>query len=97
MRFLQSITSFSAVLPIITSVYPDNGVAAGGTSITITGSNFLDGATVEIGGVACTSITVDSSTQISCTTDANSAGLYDVVVINPGQICGIAIDSFTYT
>ena len=39
--------------PSITSVNPSSGSTAGGTNITISGTNFSTGATVMIGGVAC--------------------------------------------
>jgi hypothetical protein len=40
----------------------------GTKTLTITGTNFRSGATVSLGGQACTSVSVASSTSITCTT-----------------------------
>lgn len=55
---------------------------AGGTTITLTGTNFQSGATVTVGGTAASSVTVASSTSITFTTPVKTAGDYDVVVQN---------------
>ena len=43
---------------------------------------FVNGANVEIGGVACTNIVVDSQTQITCDSPAKATGPFVVVVTN---------------
>lgn len=64
---------------------PDSGPAGGGMSATITGSNFMAGASVRIGGVAAPGVSVSSSTQISAQLPTLSPGtLNDVLVTNPG-------------
>jgi hypothetical protein len=65
--------------PSITSVVPSSGTTAGGTPITITGTNFLN-ATVTIGGKNVTNLIVVSSTKITCTTPAGSSGPVTLVV-----------------
>lgn len=55
---------------------------AGGTTITLTGTNFQSGATVTVGGTTASSVTVASSTSITFTTPVKTAGDYDVVVQN---------------
>src|SRR6202000_625065 len=57
-------------VPTITGVSPDNGTAAGGTAITITGTEFAPGATVTIGGNPATDLTVNGPTSITATTPA---------------------------
>src|SRR5262249_24494140 len=42
--------SSSGPAPTVTSVTPNNGTAAGGTAVTIAGTNFVSGATVTFGG-----------------------------------------------
>jgi hypothetical protein len=69
-------------VPSITSVSPSTGTTAGGTTVTITGSNFTGTTAVTFGGTAATSFTVDSSTQITATTPAGSAGVVAVAVTN---------------
>lgn len=67
--------------PTITSVTPAAAAAAGGTPITIKGTNFKSaGTSATLGAVACTSVVVVDSTTITAVTPAKSAGTYDVVV-----------------
>lgn len=70
--------------PTITSISPDTGPMAGGTPVTITGANLAGATGVTFGGVAATSYTVDSDTQIRAVTPAGSAGAVDVAVTAPG-------------
>jgi IPT/TIG domain len=63
-------TGGAAPAPTITSIDPTSGAVAGGTSVTITGTNFVSGATVTFGGVAATDVVVVNSTTITCTAPA---------------------------
>ena len=57
------------------AIAPDHGAAAGGTLVTITGAYFLQGATVTIGGVSATQVSVISTTaKILAVTRAARAG-----------------------
>jgi hypothetical protein len=59
----------SAVMPpAITTISPSHGSALGGTSIEITGTNFLGTSVVTIGGQAVTSFTYNSPTSITAIT-----------------------------
>ena len=49
--------------PTVTSVAPTSGTASGGTPITVTGTGFLAGATVSLGGTAATNVVVSSGTH----------------------------------
>ena len=70
---------------IIFSISPVFGPPAGGSLFAIFGTSFEDGATVTVGGLPATDVTVTSSTQISARTPALPAGtLANVVVTNPG-------------
>ncbi len=60
--------SYTNPAPKVTSIAPTSGPAAGGTSVTITGTGFLSGATVSLGGTAATGVNVVSSTSITATT-----------------------------
>ena len=77
-------TFTSAPAPTVSSVSPTSGPAVGGTGVTITGANFVSGATVTFGGTAATSVVVTNSTTITATTPAHAAGAVTVVVTNPG-------------
>jgi len=83
------------VAPAVNGLSPNSGPATGGTSVTITGTNFASGATVTIGGAAATNIVVVSSTQITATTPAGAAGPVSVTVTVNGQT-GSLTNSFTY-
>jgi hypothetical protein len=81
--------------PNVTSVSPNSGSIAGGTPITISGSNFLGTTSVTIGGVAATSVVVVNNTTITCITGANLAGVTNLIV---GKVnsAAILINGFTY-
>jgi hypothetical protein len=68
--------------PAISAVTPGLGPVVGGTAITISGSNFLAGATVTIGGAPAGAVVV-TATSISCNTPAGVAGPQTVLVTNP--------------
>ena len=76
--------SYTATLTSsVDTVSPQTGWA--GQVITLTGAGLLAGTTVEIGGVACTPVTIASSTSISCTVGNTPAGTYPVNVVVPGR------------
>ena len=83
-------------LPTITLVNPNSGVLAGGTAITITGTNFTGATVVKIGTNAATSMVVVSDTSITAVTPAGSAGAQSVAVTTAGGIA-TAPAAFTYT
>ena len=76
-------------------VDPGFGPMAGGTRLTITGSGFGAGATVEVGGAAATDVVVDGLDRIDCTTPAHAAGAVDVVVRVGGDTARLP-RAFTY-
>jgi PKD repeat protein len=75
--------------PTVSAVSPTSGPAASGTSVTITGTGFLPGATVKIGNVAATNVSWLSETTLKANAPALPAGtLNDVVVTNPSSASG---------
>ena len=83
------------VAPTVLSIAPTSGPTSGGTPVTISGANFATGATVTIGGVAATSVSVASGTSIQATTGARAAGAADVTVTVDGRSSTLA-SAFTY-
>ena len=81
--------------PTVTSISPSSGLTTGGTSVTITGTNFTGVTGVTIGGAAVSGYTVNSATQITCTTPAGSAGTASVVV-TAGGLSNAANTLYTY-
>ena len=77
-------------------ITPASGSVTGGTSVTITGTDFTAGATVTIGGIAATSVTVVDSATITATTGAHAAGAVDVVVTNPDAQNDTLTGGYTY-
>lgn len=82
-------------LPTVTGISPASGITAGGTSVTITGTNFTGATTVTIGGSAATGVSVDSATTITAVTSTGTAGAKNVVVTTPAG-SGTGIGLFTY-
>ena len=83
--------------PTITSITPNTGTTAGGASVTITGTGFAAGATVNLGGTAATAVNIVSSTSITATTPAHAAGAVNVVVTNSDAQSGTLTNGYTYT
>ena len=82
-----SLTPGAAV--VVSGVAPTSGPAAGGTSVTISGSGFVSGATVTFGGAAATAVQFVGSTQLTATVPPRPAGsLQDVAVRNPNTQTG---------
>jgi large repetitive protein len=82
--------------PTVTNVNPNTGPTSGGTSVTITGTNFSGVTAVSFGSNAAGSFIVDSTTQITATSPAGS-GTVDVTVTAAGGTSAISSgDRFTY-
>ena len=90
-NILKTITNIY-LIPTITSITPVSGALAGGTTITIIGTNLSNTSSITIGGVAAT-ITNVSSTSVTCITPAGTIGARTIVLTTPG---GIATSTFTY-
>ena len=60
--------TFLAAPPAITLIAPANGSSLGGTAVTVTGTDFVAGATVTIGGTAATSVLVVAVTALVAAT-----------------------------
>jgi ribosomal protein S11 len=87
--------TITAEPPTVSGISPSSGPTAGGTSVTITGTNFTGATGVTIGGAAATNVVVVSGTSITATTPAGTAGTASVVVTTPGG-SNAANTLFTY-
>jgi glucose/arabinose dehydrogenase len=83
--------------PTVTSINPTTGVTTGGTTLTVTGTGFLSGATVSFGGTAATGVVLVNSTTITASTPAHAAGAVNVVVTNTDAKSGTLTNGYTYT
>ncbi|MFM8305456.1 MAG: IPT/TIG domain-containing protein [Actinomycetota bacterium] len=88
--------TYVAPAPTVSGVLPTSGPVAGGTSVTISGTGFVAGATVTIGGVACTSVSVTNATTLTCRTGKHAAGVVDVVVTVSSQASTGGTGLFSY-
>jgi IPT/TIG domain len=89
----------SPVSTTVSKVEPDKGSASGGTSVTITGTNFTGATEVRFGSRAAASFTVNSSTSITAVSPPWGSGnaIAEVTVATPvatGTYSGG--DSFIY-
>ncbi len=84
--------------PSVTSISPNTGLTAGGTSVTVTGTGFTNSATVSFGAISASSVVVVSSTQITVPSPAQAAGVVNVEVSTIGGTSpAVSADQFTYT
>jgi autotransporter-associated beta strand protein len=90
-------TFTTAAAPTVTGISPNSGPPAGGTSVTITGTNFTGATAVNFGTTAATGVMVVSATTITATSPAGT-GVVDVTVTTPaGTSATSAADQFTFT
>jgi alpha-tubulin suppressor-like RCC1 family protein len=83
--------------PTVTKIKPSSGSAAGGTVVTITGTNFVSGATVKFGSVTAASPEVVSATSIKVVAPANIGGAAAVTVTTAGGTSSLSsADEFNY-
>jgi len=83
--------------PVPTALNPTSGVNVGGTVVNIYGFSFQSGATVTIGGVPATNVTLVNGNQIAFRTPPGKVGMANVVVTNPDGQSGTLANGFTYT
>ena len=82
--------------PTVTAVSPDIGPVAGGTTVLVTGTGFVDGSTsVNFGPTPATDVIVSSPTTLTALAPANAAGSYDVTVTIPDTDVGATSPTLT--
>jgi hypothetical protein len=96
-----------SAVPTVSSVSPASGPVGGGTHIRIVGTNFVAGATVEVGqgfgagltAIAASEVVVVSPTEITATTGGGAkAGTSNLFVIDSGGTspANAPADDYTY-
>ena len=81
--------------PTITALTPASGTTAGGTSVTITGTNLTGTLQVRFGGETAISYSVQSATTVKAMTGAHEAGMVNVSVGTTHGTVTMA-NAFTY-
>jgi len=86
----------STLAPVITGVSPATGSTAGGMRVTLSGTHFLPGVTVQFGNQPATGVTRIDSTRLSVLTPAGSLGAVDVIALNPNTLNGTLSGAYRY-
>ncbi len=81
----------------ISSVEPNTGPTAGGTTVTIVGAGFWHSTSVSFGGVASPAVTFVSSTELQATTPARAGGTVAVTVTGWHNQSATLAGAFTYS
>lgn len=72
-------------VPVVSGLDSNSGPSAGGAAVVIHGYGFTRATAVSFGGVPATSVTVDSTTQVTAVSPAHAgAGTIEVVLSNIG-------------
>jgi hypothetical protein len=90
-------TQVISIGPSISGVSPQQGPESGGTSVTITGTGFVPGATAVFFGTMAVQPSTTSSTLVTVTSPPNVTGVVDVLVETNGvRSTTSAVDRFVY-
>ncbi len=76
-------TATPLVTPEVSKLAPTTGLAAGGTSVTITGTGFTGASAVKFGSTPAASFKVSSWTSITAVSPPGTSGSIDVTVTTP--------------
>ncbi len=88
--------ALGALAPTVTSVQPSSGPEAGGTTVTIKGTNLAGATAVDFGSASASAVKVESPSEITAV-DPVGSGTVDVTVIVPGGTSPTSsADRFTY-
>jgi len=88
--------TYVAPVPTITKVDPASGSTAGGTTVTITGTNLTGATAVKFGATNATSLKLESASEIIAASPAGS-GTVDVTATTAGGTTATgSADHFTY-
>ena len=96
---ISSADQFTYIVPLpptVGGVSPNSGSTLGGTSVTITGTNFTWVSAVKFDAVNATGYTVNSTTQITATTPAGAGTVHVTVTTAGGTSTTSSADQFTY-
>jgi hypothetical protein len=93
-----SILLASSCRPVVTSINPTSGPTSGGTVVTITGSNFVVGATsVNFGSTPGAGVSCASTTMCTATSPAGTGTVSVRATTSSGTSANTGVDDFTYT
>lgn len=83
--------------PAVTAVSSSSGPAAGGRTVTITGTQMAGASAVDFGAIPATNVTVINDLTVTATVPAQAAGTVDITVTTPaGTSATSSADQYTY-
>jgi len=84
--------------PGVSAISPSTAGNGSTTNVTVTGTDFMSGATVKIGTTDMTNVVFVSSTELTATIPSGLSGAsYDIKVTNPNTKSGTLTNGFTVT
>ena len=83
-------------VPTVSSISPNEGSEAGGTAVTITGTNFTKASEVSFGSKAATEVEFKSPTELVAKSPSGSAGVHVTVTTAGGTSSPSSSSEFTY-
>ncbi|WP_174990110.1 IPT/TIG domain-containing protein [Pandoraea aquatica] len=85
-------------VPTVSNVSPSSGPTGGGTTVTISGANFVVGSTtVKFGTTTATGVSVSSASSLTAVAPAGTAGTVDITVTTAAGTSATSLsDQFTY-
>lgn len=83
--------------PSLSQVSPSSGTANGGTSVILSGAQFVNGATVSFGSTASSNVTFNSPSSLTVLTPVHAPQMVNVTVRNPDSQAATLNNAFTFT
>ncbi len=83
--------------PTLSQVSPTSGSANGGTAVTLSGTQFVSGATVSFGSTVSNNVTFNSASSLTAETPLHAPQLVNVTVRNPDSQAATLANAFTFT
>lgn len=82
--------------PALSAVTPASGPSSGGTSLTLTGTDFFDAPTVLVNDVPASNVTRLSATQVTAVTPPGTPGVVNVALANTDGQQATLVGAFAY-
>jgi hypothetical protein len=83
--------------PVLLSISPNLGPFNGSTAVTLTGKNFVSGATVRAQDVDCGAVRFVSDTQVQCTMPPHAIAQVSVTLTNPDGQSATLNNGYAFT
>jgi hypothetical protein len=80
----------------VSKLSPISGPAAGGTTVTINGADFLSGVSVTFGGLPASSVNLTNSTTLVVVTPSHASGSADVTITNSDGTSASLSSGYTF-